>query len=149
MKSFAFRLESLLKLRVQEEQASQLAFAEARREEARAEAEARRFDAQLVDLDRAWSLQVLEAPIDATELVRFDAYRSMLRERSAAAQMEWRKRRDTALEASRNLERAMQKRKVLEKLKERRYSAWQQDAAQRAQAELDELGARRHGRKES
>jgi len=149
MKKFKFRLETLLRLRQQEEDECREALAKAVEATRQARETLQRIRNEQKTLERAWAEFERKPGTDVDTFRDFEAYRGVLQRRAEETQ----KQLDEALkhenEARTKLQEAVKKRRALKKLRERQARRHAEKALKEEQNELDESGTTRFVRKKT
>jgi flagellar protein FliJ len=143
--SFRFRLQKLLELRAQAEQASARRLAEARTD---ADAAQRAVE----EIERAQQEDHAGRPVDgetrpAGELQRRALISSQIDDYLAAADETRRVADEAVTEMSSEFNEALARRRVLDKLKEKHQARYNGEQEQQDRAAMDAIALSRHGRK--
>lgn len=142
MKAFHFRLEAVLSLRQQAEQAAQQRSAEAQRAVQNALAQLDAAEATLLAAQHQ-RLSSLGTGCQVMLLEQLRAYEIVLRERRALRARELAVAREQAEKAQVQLIKATQEREALEHLRDRQRRTHAYEAARGEQKALDEMSARK------
>ena len=144
MKAFRFRLQAVLTLREQAEQAAEQRCAQAYVEVENATARVRSVEAEIDATEQAHRAQLAVGP-RASQLEQLRLYTGLLDERRLHLARELTDARRRAEEARAQLLLATQKREALERLRGRQRRAHDYDSARAEQRTLDELASRAQG----
>ncbi|RMH56217.1 MAG: flagellar export protein FliJ [Candidatus Hydrogenedentota bacterium] len=139
MARFRFRLERVLSVRRHEEDREKLRFAVAVRnlEEARKNLRATREELRRA-VEKGAAVAAARPTIE--DLVRDYEYRAALLRREERETKAVEEAQERYEEARRYLIEARKKRRLLERLRERRFEEWREEEIRREQEELDEMG---------
>jgi len=141
MKAFRFRLQAVLTLREQAEQAAQQVCAGACAALDRAAARLRSAEAGIAANEQLWRAR-LAAGLRAEELEQWRLYAGLLYERRTRMASELAQAREQLEEARRQLLLATRQREALERLRHRQRRMHDYEAARAEQKFLDELSQR-------
>jgi flagellar export protein FliJ len=141
MKSFRFRLQAILTLREQKEQAAKRIYAEKLRAQ---EVVAHRLQAAEREIEALMNLQrgQMNSGITCEQLERFRNYLVVLDDRRKALQIDLVKAKQITELAWRELLVATQKREALDRLRSRQQRMYSYEAARAEQKLIDELSSR-------
>lgn len=141
MKSFRFRLQAILSLREQKEQAAKRIYAEKLRAQ---EAVAQRLQVAEREIEALMDLQrgQMNRGITCEQLERFRNYLVVLDDRRKSLQVDLMKARQITELAWRELVVATQKREALDRLRSRQQRVYDYEAARAEQKLIDELSSR-------
>jgi flagellar FliJ protein len=142
MKHFRFRLESVLRLREQAEEAARERCAKANGAVESAAARLRAAEAAIAASDET-RRDVLGRGVRVDEIEKLRLHGVLLRERRLVAARELEDRKREAEVARRELLQATQQRETLDKLRDRQRHVYAYEAARAEQKLLDELAGRR------
>ena len=141
MKAFRFRLEAVLTLREQVEQAAQRAYSRALQAAEAAILAKRAAESEIVQLDQLQASRLAER-LPATELEHLRNYRGFLQERLALRHRELAEAQRRAEEARLVLVAARRQREALERLREHQRRVYDYEVARGEQKILDEMAHR-------
>jgi flagellar FliJ protein len=141
MKAFRFRLQVVLTLREEAEQAAQQLFARAFLGLEQAAARLRSAEAAIAANDQ-WQRTRLAAGMRADELEQSRLYSALLEERRTQLAREAARAQQQVEEARQKLLQATRQREILERLRERQRRVYDYQAARAEQKLLDELSKR-------
>lgn len=142
MARFVFHLEGVLRQRKQVERDRQRVLAERLAIVARLSAELREMDAQVQRAVEDIRQNRLTGPIDLSFLAAHRRYTQSMQRRAVEQARRIVSAQQSADAARAELAEAARQRKVIEKLKERRFSLWKAEQDRKEMAELDEIGMR-------
>ena len=146
MKKFQFKLESVLKIRKQAEQEALIDLQEAESQLKKILDHIASLEKEILETETSLRSQARQA-LSAQEIAYHSSYIQLTR-------VKIEKMQDNMLRAKNNVEekrqiavKAMQERKMIEKLKEKRYSQWEKEIVEKERSQLDEIGTMRHSKK--
>ncbi|EGO63149.1 flagellar export protein FliJ [Acetonema longum] len=149
MQKFQFRLETLLKYRRMQEEQAQVKFAQATQRLLAEQTVLSDLQAKLETNHALMRQRQQEASLTVEQFLIIQRYEELLKDRIVIQTREVQKaeiQRNQCLEI---LTGCMQKRKLVEKLKERRWSQYQSEILQEKQKYLDEIGVQTFVREET
>lgn len=149
MQKFQFRLETLLKYRRLQEEQAQVKFAQATQKLLAEQAILNDLQAKLEANHLLMRQKQQESSLTVEQFLIIQRYEERLKDRIAIQAQEVKKaevQRDRCLEI---LTGCMKKRKLVEKLKERRWTQYQAETLQEEQKYLDEIGVQTFVREET
>jgi flagellar FliJ protein len=140
MPRFVFTLESVLRHRTFAEQERLRDLAVAQSEMTRLQAELKALNDSMRDSAREMKANHLTGTLDVNYLAAHRRYTVATQRQGLLLAQEMARQQRKVDDAQRLLAEAAKERKVIEKLKERQFERWKQDAARKELAETDEAG---------
>lgn len=141
--SFRFRLDTVLLAKKEKEQFAVKAVSAVQLEIRDIEAKIKKLQGEQCDLEK----RMLGPGLDARNLASHHSYLQKLSRELAEQQDEWMRAQNTLQKKRKLLTEAMQERKSLEKLKEKRREEWESRLKKAEANALDDIASMQHARK--
>jgi flagellar FliJ protein len=141
MPKFVFPLEALLRQRLHAERERQRELASCQAEMVRLQQELKGLNDELQGSARDMKANHLTGPLDVAFLAAHRRYSLAMQQKGMGLVQDMARQQKKVDDAQRLLAEAAKERKVIEKLREKQFERWKQEADRKDQADADEAGA--------